>query len=333
MPTTVIGLIGAGRIGRMHAENLAALPGDVQVLIADSDAANAHDVAQQLGCRAVDSAQGIFAAEPDGIVIAVSTAHHADLTLQSVRLGIPCFCEKPLAESVSASLPVLEEIEHHNVPVQIGLQRRFDVGYLEAKRAYRSGALGWLHTVRALTCDTIPPPIKFLASSGGLFQDVSVHDFDILQWITGQQIVEVYARGSNRGDPAIGRIGDIDSGVAVTTLADGTVGTVSATRYNGAGHDVRLELQGSTETIQVGLDSSYAGRSAQKDFRFPAGPRHQTFHGRFADAYRKEIQAFIELVRGERSSPCTPQEAVDASRVADAAQLSLATGDPQLVLR
>lgn len=332
-PTTTIGLIGVGRIGMMHAANLSEMPDDIRLVITDTDRDRTLEAARALGCEAASDAEEIFASGPDGIIIAVGTAHHAPLVLRSIRSGVPCFCEKPVAESVAASLPLLKEVEEHGAAVQIGHQRRFDRGYKEAKRAYESGELGWLHTIRALTGDVTPPPIRFLESSGGLFRDVSVHDFDIIQWITGQHIVEVYARGSNQGDPAIRDAGDVDSGVAVATLEDGTVASVSATRYNGAGHDVRMELQGSAETVHVGLDSSYAGRSAEADFKYPIGTRHQTFHERFAAAYKEEMQAFVELIHGERENPCTPQEAVDASRVADAAQLSVDTGEPQRVIR
>jgi myo-inositol 2-dehydrogenase/D-chiro-inositol 1-dehydrogenase len=170
--------------------------------------------------------------------------------------------------------------------------------------------------------------VAFLATSGGLFRDVSVHDFDVIAWITGRRIAEVYARGSNRGDPAIGEVGDVDTALAVCTLDDGTIATVTASRYNGAGHDVRLELQGSRASLLVGLDEHAALRSAEPGVTFPAGRPHATFAERFAAAYRAEAVAFVQLVRGEHDNPCTPEEAVAASRVADAAQESLRTGRP-----
>ncbi|MGQ7788936.1 Gfo/Idh/MocA family oxidoreductase [Nesterenkonia sp. K-15-9-6] len=330
--TTTVGLIGVGRIGVMHARHLQALADDgVELVIADVDAARARQVAADIGCRAAPDVDALFTGapgggSPDGVVIAVGTAAHAPLILRAAEAGIPAFCEKPVAESTEAALPVLEAVSRLGSTVQIGLQRRLDPGCLAAKEALDRGDLGWLHTIRAITADMTPPPVEFLATSGGLFRDCSVHDFDILQWMTGQRIVEVCARGSNNGDPAIGQVGDVDTAVALAELEDGTVATVSATRYNGAGHDVRLELQGSAGTLQVGLDDSYAGRSAEPGVRFPAGTPHRTFHERFAEAYRAEMRAFVELIRGERENPCPPEEAVDASRVADAAQESLETG-------
>jgi myo-inositol 2-dehydrogenase/D-chiro-inositol 1-dehydrogenase len=129
--------------------------------------------------------------------------------------------------------------------------------------------MGWIHSLRAVMCDVTPPPVEFLATSGGLSRDCSVHDFDILRWLTGREIVEVYAKGSNNGDPAIGDVGDVDTALAVITFDDGTVGTVSASRYNGAGHDVRLEIQGSSRSIVVGLDEESALASAGAGIYLP----------------------------------------------------------------
>ncbi|MGC0273226.1 Gfo/Idh/MocA family protein [Pseudactinotalea sp. Z1739] len=332
MVATTIGLLGAGRIGTLHAANLRALA-EVEVLIADAEPARAQQVAVDLGCSAVADAEALFARDLDGVVIATGTDQHAPLVQRAAAAGAAVFCEKPLARTTAEALAVLEVIDASGATVQVGHQRRLDPGYQEARRAYRAGELGWLHTVRAVTADQFPPAVAFLATSGGLVRDCSVHDFDILQWITGQRIMEVYARGSNNGDPAIGSVGDVDSAVTLATFADGTLATVSATRHNGAGHDVRLELHGSVGTIQVGLDASYAGRSAEPGFVYPAGQVHTTFHERFADAYAAEMAAFVALVRGSGANPCPPHEAVDAGRVADAAQASLDSAVPVRVAR
>ncbi|GGJ18931.1 Gfo/Idh/MocA family oxidoreductase [Paenarthrobacter histidinolovorans] len=335
-----LGLVGVGRIGVMHANNISALNGTeqdrtlaqdgVQVRLKLTDVAEEHarSVAVSVGAEFVGSVEELIASGVDGLVIATGTATHPDLIRAGVDAGIPVFCEKPVAVNVAESVPVLDYIREKNGVVQIGHQRRFDAGYLEAKRAYEAGELGWIHSVRAVTCDMTPPPVQFLATSGGLFRDCSVHDFDILRWLTGKEIVEVYAKGSNNGDPAIGEVGDVDTALAVVTFDDGTVGTVSASRYNGAGHDVRLELQGSEGSVLVGMDEQMAVRSAEPGVEFPTGTPHLTFAERFDQAYRSEMSAFVELVRGQRKNPCTPEDAVAASKVADAAQESLETGVP-----
>jgi myo-inositol 2-dehydrogenase/D-chiro-inositol 1-dehydrogenase len=335
MKDVILGLVGVGRIGVMHASNIAALNGvlnprgiNVRLRLTDVAADHARNVAAGLGAEFLPSVADLIASGVDGLVIATGTGTHPELIRAGVDAGVPVFCEKPVAMNVPDALPVLDYIRDNNGVVQIGHQRRFDTGYLEAKRAYRAGDLGWIHSLRAVTCDMAPPPVEFLATSGGLFRDCSVHDFDILRWLTGREIVEVYAKGSNNGDPAIGEVGDVDTALAVITFDDGTVGTVSASRYNGAGHDVRLEIQGSSRSVMVGLDDKTALASAEAGIAFPAGEPHQTFAERFDQAYRSEMEAFVELILGERENPCTPEDAVAASRVADAAQESLATGAP-----
>ena len=261
MKDVILGLVGVGRIGVMHANNIAALndvlnPQGINVRLRLTDVAEDHAraVAAGLGAEFLPSVEALLASGLDGLVIATGTGTHPELIKAGVDAGIPVFCEKPVALNVADALPVLDYIRDRHGVVQIGHQRRFDAGYQEARRAYQAGELGWIHSLRAVTCDMTPPPVEFLASSGGLFRDCSVHDFDILRWLTGREIVEVYARGSNNGDPAIGAAGDVDTALALVTFDDGTVGTVSATRYNGAGHDVRLEIQGSRSSLMVGLD-------------------------------------------------------------------------------
>jgi myo-inositol 2-dehydrogenase/D-chiro-inositol 1-dehydrogenase len=340
MKDVTLGLVGVGRIGVMHANNIAGLNDvlntqgiNVRLRLTDVAEDHARATAAGLGAEFLPTLEALLASGLDGLVIATGTGTHPDLIKAGVDAGIPVFCEKPVALNVADALPVLDYIRDREGVVQIGHQRRFDAGYQEARRAYQAGELGWIHSLRAVTCDMAPPPVEFLASSGGLFRDCSVHDFDILRWLTGREIVEVYARGSNNGDPAIGEAGDVDTALALVTFDDGTVGTVSATRYNGAGHDVRLEIQGSRRSLMVGLDDKTALASAEAGILFPAGDPHRTFAERFHEAYRSELAAFIELILGRRENPCTPEDAVAASRVADAAQESLATGVPVRVVQ
>jgi myo-inositol 2-dehydrogenase/D-chiro-inositol 1-dehydrogenase len=336
-----------GRIGIMHAANIASLntrgsadalgaggtgagrlEANIELKLTDVATHYARTVAEGLGAAFFPTVEELISSGIDGLVIATGTGTHPDLIRAGVDAGVPVFCEKPVAMNVADSVPVVDYIREHGGTVQIGHQRRFDEGYLEAKRAFTAGELGWIHSLRAVTCDMAPPAVEFLATSGGLFRDCSVHDFDILRWLTGREIVEVYAKGSNNGDPAIGEVGDVDTALAVVTFDDGTVGTVSASRYNGAGHDVRLEIQGSAGSVTVGLDEHTAMASAEPGITFPSGPPHRTFAERFDQAYISEMAAFVELILGERGNPCTPEDAVAASLVADAAQASLETGLP-----
>lgn len=225
MKTLNLGLIGVGRIGTMHANNLNALRPqladrglEVNLWITDVAADYARTVAAGLDATFFDSVNAMIEAGVDALLIATGTMTHPDLIRAGIAANLPVFCEKPVAGDVESALPLLEEIAANNGRVQIGHQRRFDVGYLEAKRRVDAGDLGWIHTMRAVTGDMVPPSLEFIATSGGLFRDCSVHDFDILRWLTGKEIVEVYAKGSNNGDPGIGAAGDVDTALAVLTL-------------------------------------------------------------------------------------------------------------------
>lgn len=330
-----LGLVGVGRIGAMHARTITALRGDlraggveVDLALTDVAADRARAEAADLGARFVPSVAELLDSGLDALVVATGTGTHCELIRAGVDAGLPVFCEKPVALSAADALPLVEHVSSVDGRVMIGHQRRFDPGYLEAKRAYRAGELGWIHSLRAVTCDAAPPPVEFLRDSGGLFRDCSVHDFDILRWLTGREAVTVYAVGSNNGDPAIGLAGDVDTALAAVTLDDGTLASVSASRYNGAGHDVRLEIQGSTATMVVGLDQHAALRSAEPGSPFPSGPPHLTFAERFASAYRAQMAAFVAFALGADPNPCSLQDSVAASLLADAAQDSLASGLP-----
>lgn len=335
MKKLVIGLVGVGRIGRMHAGNLIYVSEkvaergiDLDIVLADAFAGAAQKAADDLGVRHAETVDAMIADGLDGMIIATGTATHPELIRKGLAAGVPVFCEKPVSSSVPEALPLLREIEETGGVVQIGHQRRFDAGYLEAKRRFDAGELGWLHSLAAMSADAFPPPVSFCATSGGIFRDVSVHDFDIIPWLAGREIVEIYARGSNNGDPEIGAVGDSDTAVAMITLSDGTLATVTASRYNGGGHDIRLDVMGSKDAVIVGLDEKSAFSSAEEGVEFPTGEPHATFAERFADAYKAELLAFIELILGERENPCTPYDAVSAAIASDAAQLSMDIGQP-----
>lgn len=331
-----IGLIGTGRIGRMHASNLAALnlPGTQphELLLTDAVLSSAQAAVAELGTGTAVSLDELFAAAPDALLIAAATGAHRELIERSVEAGIPVFCEKPIAGTTAEAAAIVEFVNARGGMVQIGHQRRFDPGYRQAKAAMAAGKLGWLHSFRAITADVRPPSLNFIAGSGGIFRDCSVHDFDIIRWLTGQEIIEVYARGSNRGEPGIGAAGDVDTAVAILTLSDGTLGTVTASRYNGGGHDVRLELQGSEGSLAVGLDEHLALRSAEPHAGFPHGVPHLSFMERFAAAYREQLTSFLALARGTGPNLCPPSDALAAFVAADAAQESLLSGGPVSVI-
>ena len=314
-----LGLIGLGRIGAFHAETLTGL--GVDLVINDAVPAVTERMAEKFGAAPADTPAAVLAAGIDGLVIATATDAHPQLILAGVEAGLPVFCEKPVARGATTAAEVLRHCA--GARVQIGFNRRFDAANQAARDAVRSGELGWLHTVRSTTMDPAPPPARYLAGSGGIFRDCSVHDFDTIRYVTGREVSEVYATGSAHGDEVFAATGDVSTAAATLTLDDGTLAVVSNTRYNGRGYDVRLELHGSADSIAVGLEDKLPLRSVEPGVTFPAGPPHTFFMDRFAEAYRRELTAFTELVAGTRESPCTVADAVEAGWIAEACTLSL----------
>ncbi|MEV0601774.1 Gfo/Idh/MocA family oxidoreductase [Streptomyces sp. NPDC050315] len=318
-----MGIMRLGRIGAFHADTLSRLDAVDSLVVTDPVAAASTAAAERFGATAVDSPEAVLAAGVDGVVIAAATDAHPELILASVKAGIPVFCEKPVARGIEDSLEVLRTVENSGVEVHIGYNRRFDAGCATARAAVVSGELGPLHTVRSTTLDPAPPPEAYVAVSGGIFRDCSVHDFDIVRWVTGREVTEVYATGGNRGAEYIAAAGDVDTASALLTLDDGTIAVISNSRHNARGYDVRLELHGMKDSIAVGLEDKLPLRSAEPGATFPAGTPHTFFMDRFAAAYRAELTAFTEVVAGTRPSPCTVADAIEASWIAEACTLSL----------
>ena len=318
-----LGLIGLGRIGSFHAQTLTDLPGVDSLVVTDAVPALAAEVAGRLGAEAAEGPEVLLAAEVDGVVVAAATDAHPALILAAVAAGLPTFCEKPVARTMAEGVAVRRQVEAAGVPVQIGYQRRFDPAFTAARAAVASGELGWLHTVRAVTLDPAPPPAAYVAVSGGIFRDCSVHDFDSIRWVTGREVAEVYATGANRGDRLFSEAGDVDTAASVLTLDDDTLVLVSNSRYNRRGHDVRMELHGSRDSIAVGLEDRLPLRSVEPGASFPSGKPHDFFMDRFLPAYRAELEAFTEVVAGRRPSPCTVADALEAGWIAEACTTSL----------
>ncbi|MFG3121157.1 Gfo/Idh/MocA family oxidoreductase [Streptomyces sp. NPDC048201] len=317
-----IGVIGTGRIGTIHANTLSRHREVGSLILTDSDPLRAQELAHRLGETAAPSVDEVFHWGVDAVVITTATAAHAELIGRAARSGLPVFCEKPIALDLPGTLHALAEVASAGTVLQMGFQRRFDAGYIGAREAVRSGRLGRLHTVRALTSDQSPPPPEWLPLSGGLFRDTLIHDFDVLRWVTGREVVDVYATGSDAGPPMFREAGDVDTGAALLTLDDGTLATATATRLNGAGYDVRMELAGELDTVVVGLDDRTPVASTEPTGPPPADRPWPGFLERFGTAYESELCAFVDVVRGERPNPCDGWQALQALRIAEACEIS-----------
>ena len=193
-----IGVAGVGRIGVLHATTLTGLPG-VEVVVTDADPEVARRVADELGASTAPDAAGLLATGVDGFVITTATPGHAPLLREALAAGVPTFCEKPVAATLTEAMELARLAAASEVPVQVGFQRRFDPGYQRARAAVASGELGTIHAVRAITHDHPLPPASYIATSGGIFRDCSIHDFDVARYVTGREVVSVYATGENKG--------------------------------------------------------------------------------------------------------------------------------------
>lgn len=317
-----IGLAGVGRIGMEHARTLQAHPQVGELLLLDALPGRARAAAAQLGVGSVEDFERLLAARVDALVVATPTASHAALVVAGLRAGLPVFCEKPVAGDVAATLAVRERVHELRALVHVGFQRRFDSGYVAARTALADARLGELRRVHLLTCDPQPPPPSYLATSGGIYRDLHIHDFDILRWVTGREVEEVVATGANPGAQVFRDCEDVEESTLLLTLDDGTLVTMHGSRSNGAGYDVRMELAGTRSTMVVGLDERSPLRSAEPGVQFPGGPPWPGFWDRFAPAYAAQMNAFVAMARGEIPSPCTVDDALAALYVAEAAEVS-----------
>jgi myo-inositol 2-dehydrogenase / D-chiro-inositol 1-dehydrogenase len=317
-----IALLGAGRIGRLHARLLSATEGVDAVVVGDVDADRAAEVAAGVGATAAPSIEAALAAA-DAVVIAAATAAHPELIRASIGRGLPTFCEKPLAGSLDDTIAVAADVERSGVPFQLGFQRRFDAAYREVHRLVESGDLGTLYAVRLAGHDPEPAHEGYIAQSGGIFRDFSIHDFDILRWLTGCEVDEVYADGGVRAFPVFAKYNDVDTAVAAMRLVDGPFTVLTVTRHDPLGYDIRTEVFGSKDSVSVGLGPRTPLRSVEPGVPPPTGPAWKDFLVRFESAYAAEFAAFVTVARREAPSPCTAADGVAALRVAEAADRSL----------
>ena len=314
-----VGLVGAGRIGAFHAQTLADHPEVTAVIVTDPLIERAEIVARDIGAGVAPDAKAMIG-HIDAMVVAAATGVHAEMMLLAAEEGIPVFCEKPIATDLATTDQVVERLRELDIPAQIGFQRRFDFGYRAAKELVDSGRLGHLYSVRTTTHDYDPPPPGY--HDTGIFRDTQIHDFDILRFVTGQEVVEAYADGHTTTTEEFGPDRPVDTGVVILSLTDGTRTLMSGIRHDPVGHDVRMELFGTLDSVSVGLEPSLPLRSLERAGVGPVEPTPKTFLDRFAPAYRDEIGVFIEVAQGRLASPCTPADAREALRIAVACDVS-----------
>ena len=325
--TVRFGLLGAGRIGKVHAKAVTGNPDAVLVAVADAFPAAAEAIAAQYGC-AVRSIEAIEAAgDIDAVVICTPTDTHADLIERFARAGKAIFCEKPVSLDLEQVDRAVAAVEQAGVPFMIGFNRRFDPGHRSVRDAVADGTIGEIHTLRITSRDPAPPPPEYVAVSGGIFLDMVIHDFDMAPYVVGSPVVEVYAKGAVRVDPRIGEAGDVDTAVSVLTHADGTLTTIDNSREAVYGFDQRVEAFGSGGMAISDNPFAHAGWSIGKEGR-RGQPLPWFFLDRYMESYRAEWRAFLAYLTDGGESPAGTDAARACTRVALAAGKSWREGRP-----
>lgn len=325
--TLSVGVLGAGRIGNIHARNVAAHPRGRVVSIADAEAKAADALATATGARtaAVDAILGD--ASINAILICTPTDTHADLIERGVKAGKAVFCEKPVDLDSARIEACLKVVAAAKGKLMIGFNRRFDPSFADLRRRIGAGDAGTVELVTILSRDPSPPPISYVERSGGLFRDMMIHDFDMARFLLGEEPVEVFAAGSCLVDKAIGAAGDVDTAAVVVKTASGKIAQISNSRRATYGYDQRLEVHGSLGLLTAGNRTATTVTFADgKGYR--GDPALPFFLERYAEAYRAEIDTFISGVLDGKPIAPTGEDGLRAQRLADAATQSAKTGQP-----
>ena len=297
-----IGLLGCGRIGSMHADLVARrVPGAALAAVYDVAADMAISVAETFGARRASSATELIEAdEVDAVAICSSTDTHMDLLVEVAAAGKPAFVEKPLSLDLAEVDRGIGAATEAGIAVQVGFNRRFDAAHRHVRDRVAAGDVGDVHLVRISSRDPDPPPIAYIEVSGGIFCDMTIHDFDMARFVTGSEAVEVYATGAVRVDPAIGAAGDLDTVVVVVTHANGAITTIDNSRRAVYGYDQRVEAFGSG-----GMAASQNPPAATALYWGPEGSHGPLlpyfFLERYTASYLAEWDAFVAMVNGAPS--------------------------------
>ena len=266
----------------------------------------------------------------DGLVIATSTASHPDLIREAAAAGLPVLAEKPLALDPEAQDALIRDLADAPAPVMLGYHRRYDPAYRDLRSRVRTGEMGRIRLVHAVSHDHHHVSPDYVGPSGGIWRDLAIHDFDAVPWLLGEQVRSVYATGSAIDGPGYAEQGDLDTAMAILTFASGAQAVISAARNIAAGHDVRTEVYGSEGAYGTGLDGMVPVLSTEPGIA-PPGDTHEEFTDRFGRAFRVEAAHFVSLLRGEAENLTPPAACADALRLALAAEESVRTGLPVAV--
>lgn len=321
-----IGLIGTGRIGQLHAASIAADSQSELAWIADPVQESARAVATRFGGTVTDSPEQLIASgEIDAVVIASPTPTHVDFIEAAVDAGLPVFCEKPIDLDIHRVNGLRQKVMAAGVPVALGFNRRFDPSFAAAQARAAAGEIGRLEEVIIISRDPAPPPPEYVRVSGGIFRDMTIHDFDMARFFL-PEIVEVSAMGTQIFDAGAAEHDDFDTASIILRTASGAVITIINSRHSAMGYDQRIEVFGERGTLQVANAPSSLIRLSTAEAVEATPPYQASLLERYADSYAAELNEFVHLVRGQESSSPSFDDGRAALILADAAQHSAETG-------
>ncbi|MBL9060939.1 inositol 2-dehydrogenase [Tabrizicola sp.] len=323
--TIRFGLLGAGRIGKVHAKAVTGNPAAKLVAVSDAMAPAAQAIADQYGCdvRSIDAIAS--AKDIDAVVICTPTDTHADLIEQFVKAGKAVFCEKPIDLSLARVKQCLEVVHAEKGVLMVGFNRRFDPHFAAVRGEIDKGSIGTVEMVTITSRDPGAPPLDYIARSGGIFRDMTIHDFDMARFLLGEEVTEVSAMAAVLVDPAIGKAGDSDSVQVMLKTGSGKMAVISNSRRATYGYDQRIEVHGSK-----GVASAENQRPVSIEVATGAGytrpPLHDFFMTRYTEAYAAEIAAFIDVIGGKAKASPSGEDGLLALALAEAALKSVAEG-------
>lgn len=325
-----VGIIGAGRIGKLHARNLAtAVPGARVQVISDVIPEAAQQCAAECGIpdAVTDYHQILSARDVDAIIICSPTPTHAQIIEESAQVGKHIFCEKPISLNLEAIDQALAAADKGAVKLQIGFNRRFDPSFKNARDLVTAGKIGTPHMVGITSQDPAPPPVEYIKTSGGLFLDMTIHDFDMCRFLLGEEVTEVYAVGNTLVDPVFKEAGDIDTAVVTLTYQSGAFCVIDNSREAVYGYDQRIEVFGSEGCIVVGNRHPYEGRFYSRDTVTDPLPLY-FFLDRYNESFVEEMRQFIQAIQEDTEPPVTGRDGRIPVVMGLAAQESLNTHVP-----
>jgi myo-inositol 2-dehydrogenase/D-chiro-inositol 1-dehydrogenase len=316
--TTGFGLLGAGRIGKVHAGAIASVPGARLVAVAEPVAEAAAALAAAHGCevRSIDEIEA--AKDIDAVIICTPTDTHAGLIERFARAGKAVFCEKPVDLDVARVQACLKVVAAAGTPLMIGFNRRFDPDFRALKAVIDAGRIGKVEMVTITSRDPGPPPADYIKRSGGIFRDMTIHDFDMARWMLGEEPVTVLATGAVLTDPAIAALGDYDSATVILKTASGRQAVITNTRRAAYGYDQRVEVLGEKGSVTA-LNTHEANIEVATKDGFTRPPLLNFFMSRYTAAYAAEIAAFAEVVRTGAEPPTTGTDGLMALVLAETA--------------